>query len=162
MSDDTVLPLYACIDNYLPSCGVRAHTHTHTHTYTHAHTGSTYYKKCTVTEIPLYLIVSGSFILLDVGYHILLFIFQRFCENDKTVCLLARKCDCCAFFLFVWLILGSAWVLGAGLSGDSTGDHGDCPFGVYVFAAVVIIGQYVYGLLFVISCCISVFKNSCS
>ena len=121
-----------------------------------------YYKKCSVTKIPLYLIVAGSLILLNIGYHILIGIFERFSTRHKRIFVLARRADFFLFFPFVWLIVGSVWILHTAFRGGSNCDCGDCPFGLYLFATMLIISQYVYVLISIIACFVFIIKSRCS
>ena len=149
-----------------------------------ATTGFTHYNECSVREVPLYLIVGGIFLLVEVVLHSLLWTAQKL-SNDEPVYSLIRKFDCIALFLIVWLVVGSAWIFKASkdnlcgdnrsvvdqvlIPGNSTGgfedsersDSGaseeceDCPSGVYVFTVFLILFQYLMILLLGIGCCTS-------
>ncbi|CAI8012102.1 hypothetical protein GBAR_LOCUS7766 [Geodia barretti] len=144
--------------------------------------GSVHYNQCSVQEVPLYLIVGGIFLLVEIVLHSLLWTAQKL-SNDEPVYNIIRKFDCIALFLVVWLVVGSAWIFKAGrdnLCSDfvdqvtappvnvtTTGDVGDselsesgaecedCPSGVYVFTVFLILFQYLMILLLGICCCTS-------
>ena len=127
-------------------------------------------------EIPLYLIVAGIFLLLEIVLQTSLWTAQRL-SNDRAVFGLLRKCDCIALFLVVWLVVGSIWIFKAGkkLTCDDVVDYvavpdysghylesfpetencQECPSGVYVFTAFLILFQYLMTLVLAISCCSS-------
>jgi hypothetical protein len=146
--------------------------------------GFVHYNQCSVQEVPLYLIVGGIFLLVEIVLHSLLWTAQKL-SNDEPVYNLIRKFDCIALFLIVWLVVGSAWIFKAGrdsLCSDivdqvtvppvnvttTTGDVEDpdpllesgaecedCPSGVYVFTVFLILFQYLMLLLLGICCCTS-------
>ena len=101
-------------------------------------------------------------------------------RNNSTVRAL-RMCDCIAFFLFIWLLVGSNWALRVGLfsnnrdncddlsGGGITGavENGvvseglpntdtscpDCDPSVYKFTMVTVLIQYMLGICLVLMCC---------
>ena len=143
-------------------------------------TGLMYYKRCLVREVPLYLLVAGLFLLVEIALHSILWTAQKLSNDEPLFCVL-RRCDCIALFLLVWLVLGSVWIFKAGkelscnnsidyvaIPEDSeySGDYletvtdtppdscpEDCPGGVYVFTVFLILFQYLTALVLGICCC---------
>ena len=143
--------------------------------------GVIHYNNCSVQEVPLFLIVGGIFLLVEIILHSLFWTAQKL--SEKPIYGLIRRFDCIALFLVIWLVVGSAWVFKArtDFSSDSvdfvilpanttTGDDlemydsgvsndaaypDDCPQGVYVFTVFLILFQYIMILLLGICCCTS-------
>ena len=143
------------------------------------HTGFVYYSTCAVREVPLYLIVAGFVFLVELILHCLLCTAQK-CSNEDYFYNMVRKFDCLAFFLFVWLLVGSSWMFRATrrtcgsdavdyvIIGNNTDDAivnrtdiipndeldcSDCPGGVYAFTVVLILIQYIVFLILAVCCC---------
>ena len=67
--------------------------------------------------------------MAEVLLHTLLCVCQKWSHsrgenNDSTIRTL-RICDCLAFFLFIWLLVGSNWVFRVGLYTSSSCTNGE-------------------------------------
>ena len=76
---------------------------------------------CDETQVPLYLIIAGFVIGGEVIVHSLLCVAAAKCEGTGSYRTL-RLCDCLAFFLLVWLLIGSNWIFKLSI----TGGHKAC------------------------------------
>ena len=74
--------------------------------------------------------MGGVALTAEVLLHTLLCVCQKWSQsrgenNDSTIRTL-RICDCVAFFLFIWLLVGSNWVFRVGLyTSSSSCTHGE-------------------------------------
>ena len=177
------------------------HTHTHTtHTHTHTSTGFTNLNRCSI-PIPLYLVVAGFILLVEVILHSLLCMGQK-CSEDESFYKVIRRCDCLAVFLIAWLLVGSNWVFRGGMGNETCGSDtvdyvvvgnmtddveimsgahptdgmetgesesdpaagcsSDCSTGVYAFAVVLILIQYMALLILAVCCCSTKFRSRSS
>ena len=157
------------------------------------------YDVCKYSQIPLYLIVAGILLLLEVVIQSSLCACRNWLGDDKTYRKI-RRCDFVMVLLFIWLLIGTNWMFRLGIGnecsdglegdvqtvddtvepggtttqtteliatmegGSGTGgeDCSDCSQDVYVFAAVLILIQYIFGLFLVAMCCSNFFKGSSS
>lgn len=149
-------------------------------------TGSISYSGCTIQEVPLYLIVGGILLLIDIILQTVLLTAHKL--TDSNIYTLIRKCDCVALCLVVWLVAGSIWIFKArtrqgcndavdyvtvgnqtdDIIMDMSADGGmgdlesancgvqDCPAGVYLFTVFLILFQYLLLLIIGIFCCTAV------
>ena len=132
--------------------------------------------------------MTGFLFLVEIIVQSLLCTAQKFSE-DESFYYAVRKFDCLLFFLFVWLLVGSYWVVQAGkrdqecfddvvdyviIAGNTTDDVitpntdweqrpitdcSDCPGGVYMFTVLLILFQYLVALVLGICCCTSSVKS---
>lgn len=147
---------------------------------------------CQSSSIPIYLIVAGMVVIAELAFQSGLCLWNKchHTENPgRSTTHVFRRCDCIAFFLFVWLLFGSRWVFGMITNGNrgcttmddvvapppintsashppspsGTTESGcqDCSDGVYVFAVVTVLLQYLLCLILFLACIHSVLYHRC-
>lgn len=83
--------------------------------------GSLNVDRCVSISVPLYLIVAGVLILTELLFHGVIWFIMKHRENSSTLRAL-RMCDCVAFVLLIWLLIGSNWVFKLSIAGTSACD----------------------------------------
>ncbi len=75
------------------------------------------YDVCRHSEIPLYLIVAGLLLFLEILLHTVLYTCQSY-VGDETTYRRLRRCDFIVLILFIWLLVGSNWMFRLGFQDD--------------------------------------------
>lgn len=148
--------------------------------------GSLNVNVCSTKDIPLYLIIAGCCLSLEVFIHTSTILASMNTDNESTLRSL-RMCDCFAFFILIWILIGSNWIFKVSVNSKpcSQQDPGnelfnevdnstallpaattpgtceDCSDSVYQFAIGLIVVQYIVVFsVFVICCCAAIRKGS--
>lgn len=141
-------------------------------------TGSINFTSCTIKIIPLYLVIAGLFLSLEIAFHTFTFIASLKTDDEATLRSL-RMCDCFALFIFLWVVIGSNWIFKVSLNynpcptgNDGSGGLGDlttgfttppecevCSRSIYQFALGVIVIQYLVVFLLLVACCSAAIKR---
>lgn len=142
---------------------------------------------CSTKDIPLYLIIAGSCLCIEVVVHAIT-ILASMSTDSESVLRSLRMCDCFAFFILVWVLIGSNWVFKVTVNSRSCSSQQDaerelfsemdnftepmpdvttpitcedCSNAVYQFAVGLIILQYFVVLfVFVICCCFALRRRA--
>lgn len=64
---------------------------------------------CSSEEVPIYLLVAGMLMIAELLFHGVLWLIMKYSDSDSVYRTL-RMCDCVAFILLIWLLIGSNWV----------------------------------------------------
>ena len=75
----------------------------------YAFAGSFNFDVCSSGEVPIYLLVAGMLMIAELLFHGVLWLLMKYSDSDSTYRAL-RMCDCVAFILLIWLLIGSNWV----------------------------------------------------
>ena len=75
----------------------------------YAFAGSFNFNVCSSGEVPIYLLVAGMLMIAELLFHGVLWLLMKYSDSDSTYRAL-RMCDCVAFSLLIWLLIGSNWV----------------------------------------------------
>lgn len=137
---------------------------------------------CSSEDIPLYLLIAGCCLSIEVIVHTFTIMISFSTDNEATNRFL-RMCDCFAFFTLVWFIIASNWIFrlsfhskpcieesdtelsSSGLGGNDflTTTHSfceDCSNGVYKFAIGVTVVEYIAIFsVFIVCCCVIIKKG---
>lgn len=152
----------------------------------HRCAGSMNINTCSSRDIPLYLIIAGSCLSVEVVIHTLTILTSMNTDNESVLRSL-RMCDCFAFFILIWILVGSNWIFKVSVNskscsrldeetepfieiGNSTElmpdvtspvTCEDCSNSVYQFAVGLIVLQYmVVFLVFVVCCCVAMKRGT--
>lgn len=152
------------------------------------HAGSLNINTCSTKDIPLYLIIAGSCLSVEVLIHTFTILASMNTDNESVLRSL-RMCDCFAFFILIWILIGSNWIFKVSVNSkscigrqdtenellfnqlDNSTDLlpdvttprtcEDCSNSVYQFAVGLIVLQYiVVFLVFVACCCVAIRKGA--
>lgn len=88
--------------------------------------GSLNIDRCASLSVPLYLIVAGLLMVAELMFHGIIWLVMKHSENESTFRAL-RICDCIAFVLLIWLLIGSNWVFKLSIAGSSGCDSPRLP-----------------------------------
>ena len=64
---------------------------------------------CSSGEVPIYLLVAGMLMIAELLFHGVLWLLMKYSDSESTYRAM-RMCDCVAFVLLIWLLIGSNWV----------------------------------------------------
>lgn len=151
------------------------------------HAGSLNLNTCYTKDVPLYLIIAGTCLCIEVIIHTITILASMSTEKESVLRSL-RMCDCFAFFILVWILIGSNWIFKVTVnsrpcSGPDNPERQlfddprnstdlipeittpitckDCSNTVYQFAVGLIILQYIVVLfVFVLCCCFGLRKGA--
>lgn len=148
------------------------------------HAGSVNLNTCSTKDIPLYLIIAGSSLCIEIVVHTITLLVSMNTDSESVLRSL-RMCDCFAFFILVWVLIGSNWVFKVTMNSRSCSSQRDaerelfidnftepipdvtpitcedCSNAVYQFAVGLIVLQYIIVLfVFVICCCFALRKRT--
>lgn len=153
------------------------------------HAGALNFNVCSSKGVPLYLVIAGTCLSLEILVHTTTLLISISTDN-KTTNRTLRLCDCFAFFILIWILIGSNWIFKVSinsracseldaetkqLSSDMTinatdlfpvattaATCEDCSDGVYQFAVGVIIVQYMAVFCVIVFCCCAAMKKGTS
>ena len=86
--------------------------------------GSLNIELCASVAVPIYLVVAGVLMIIEVIVHGSVWLLMKRSENETTFRAL-RVCDCITFIILLWLLIGSHWVFKLSISHHSL--CGDTP-----------------------------------
>lgn len=128
---------------------------------------------CISSDIPLYLLIAGSCLSVEVFLHTFT-VLASISTQSKTTLKCLRICDCFGFFILVWILIGSNWMFKVSTKSRECGSEEledvaniteqvlsistptpceDCSKTVYQFAVGLIIIQYIIVLSVLVACC---------
>lgn len=89
---------------------------------------------CSRHEIPLYLMVTGFILIVEIIFQTSLCIAIKRKKRHETTYRALRMCDCLALFLFIWLLVGTYWMFTISIQRQHCMRYGND--GVYVNTTV--------------------------
>ncbi len=148
--------------------------------YNWCFSGGLNFKVCSNERIPLYLIVVGCCLCLEIVIHTSTILASMNTERESINRSL-RLCDCFAFFILIWILIGSNWIFKVSMTGkqscsDDTSNEGslaeavsdvttpvanctDCSDGVYRFAIAIVSLQYIAVCSVLLICCCVIIRK---